>query len=199
MNIEVLAGNTVKITLNSSDMTDYDIKYESLSRKSPDTKRLLVELLSAVRLEKNLDLMNGRLFIEAFPRSDGGCMLYISSLTSTCGDDDDTESGSEHTAEKFLQPHYLICESESAEEIGGLCRSMSGLIGKARSALYASDGKQPLFRLLLSDKNAFSPSLKRLIAEYGRMLSTVDAAAETREYFKCVIAERAAEKAAKML
>ena len=82
MKIDVLSGSTVKITLSGGDMRDYDVKYESLSRKSPDTKRLLGEVLKAVSLESDMffDANADRLFVEAFPRSDGGCMLYISSL-----------------------------------------------------------------------------------------------------------------------
>lgn len=80
LRIDILANNTVKITLGPLDMMEYDVSYEKLSRKSPDTRRMLSSLIDAVRSEKKLDLSEGRLFIEAFPRGDGGCMLYISSL-----------------------------------------------------------------------------------------------------------------------
>jgi hypothetical protein len=63
-------------------MFDLDIKYESLSGKNPDTKRLLSHVLRTVKLDKSagVDFSGERLFVEAFPRPDGGCMLYISCL-----------------------------------------------------------------------------------------------------------------------
>ncbi|MCL2036111.1 MAG: adaptor protein MecA [Oscillospiraceae bacterium] len=83
MQIDVLSQNTLKLTLSRLDMFDLDIKYESLSGKNPDTKRLLSQVLRTVKLDKSsgVDFSGERLFVEAFPRPDGGCMLYISSLT----------------------------------------------------------------------------------------------------------------------
>ncbi|MCL1903037.1 MAG: adaptor protein MecA [Oscillospiraceae bacterium] len=82
MQIDVLSQNTLKLTLSRLDMFDLDIKYESLSGKNPDTKRLLSHVLRTVRLDKGsgIDFSGERLFVEAFPRPDGGCMLYISCL-----------------------------------------------------------------------------------------------------------------------
>ena len=82
MQIDVLSQNTLKLTLSRVDMFDLDIKYESLSGKNPDTKRLLSHVLRTVKLDKSagVDFSGERLFVEAFPRPDGGCMLYISCL-----------------------------------------------------------------------------------------------------------------------
>ncbi|MCL2087375.1 MAG: adaptor protein MecA [Oscillospiraceae bacterium] len=82
MQIDVLSQNTLKLTLTRLDMFDLDIKYESLSGKNPETKRLLSHVLKSIQLDKKVgfDFSGERLFVEAFPRPDGGCMLYISSL-----------------------------------------------------------------------------------------------------------------------
>ncbi|MCL1880618.1 MAG: adaptor protein MecA, partial [Oscillospiraceae bacterium] len=82
MQIDVLSQYTLKLTLTRYDMFDMDIKYESLSGTNPDTKRLLSHVLNLAKLDENagLDFTGERLFVEAFPRPDGGCMLYISSL-----------------------------------------------------------------------------------------------------------------------
>lgn len=202
MNIEVLAGNTVKITLDRNDMTDYDVKYENLSKKSPDTKRLLIELLSAVRLEKNLDLGTGRLFIEAFPRNDGGCMLYISSIGGTSSmktDEEIIESIMEETSYASAKPSTLVCESDTAEEMGELCRRLLEFVKDSVSSLYVSQEKVPVFRLIITQTESFRPIVMRLISEYGKIVGASDSAAETEEYFKCVINDKAVLTAGKIL
>jgi negative regulator of genetic competence, sporulation and motility len=82
MQIDVLSSNTLKLTLSKCDMSDLDIKYESLSPKNPETKRLLAHVLNSIQRESKtgFTFSGERLFVEAFPRADGGCMLYISCL-----------------------------------------------------------------------------------------------------------------------
>lgn len=82
MQIDILSQNTLKLTLSKLDMFDLDIKYDSLSGKNPETKRLLAHVLKSIQLDKRVgfDFSGERLFVEAFPRPDGGCMLYISCL-----------------------------------------------------------------------------------------------------------------------
>ena len=85
MQIDVLSQNTLKLTLSRLDMSDFDIKYENLSGKNPNTKQLLSNVLRTVKLDKTakVDFSGERLFVEAFPRPDGGCMLYVSSLETS--------------------------------------------------------------------------------------------------------------------
>jgi len=82
MQIDVLSQNTLKLTLSETDMRELDIKYESLSPKNPETKRMLATVLRGVRRENKPEFAfsGEKLFVEAFPRSDGGCLLYISCL-----------------------------------------------------------------------------------------------------------------------
>ena len=93
-----MSGNTLKLTLNKFDMTDMGIKYETLSKKSEQTRNLLTRVLDAVKLNASVDcnvrfdFTGERLFVEAFPRPDGGCMMYISCITGkldTCGGGED--------------------------------------------------------------------------------------------------------------
>ncbi|MCL1823315.1 MAG: adaptor protein MecA [Oscillospiraceae bacterium] len=87
MQIDILSSNTLKLTLSRLDMFDLDIKYESLSGKNPETKRLLAHVLKTIRLDQKVgfDFSCERIFVEAFPRPDGGCMLYVSSLEADSG------------------------------------------------------------------------------------------------------------------
>lgn len=91
MEIDVLSGNTLKLTLDKHDMTDMGLCYETLGA-AEQTGWLLRQVLtdvqqSAARLnhEDKLNFMQSRLFVEAFPRADGGCMMYISGLDKKPG------------------------------------------------------------------------------------------------------------------
>ena len=83
MQIDELAGNTVKITLDPSDMDGYRIKCEDISGDSRTSELALSRLISCLSEDHNLGLCGERLLVEAFPKSDGGCTLYISCLKGT--------------------------------------------------------------------------------------------------------------------
>lgn len=80
MKIETVDRQTVKVQLSVDDMQDLAITYEQMDYKDPSTKRAIVALLHKVRQETDVDLTGGKLFIEAFPHREGGCILYISVL-----------------------------------------------------------------------------------------------------------------------
>lgn len=96
MQIDELAGNTVKITLNPSDMDGYRIKCEDITGDSRTSELALSRLISCLSEDHNLGLCGERLLVEAFPKSDGGCTLYISCLKGT-------PSGKTHSAVRLLR------------------------------------------------------------------------------------------------
>lgn len=178
MRIDVLANNTVKITLNRIDMTEYDVDFDSLSQKNPDTKRLLVELLTIIRLEKNLDFTDGRLFIEAFPRNDGGCMLYISCLKKL------SEKNSEKGIPKESKNIYksqLICEVEGINPLIQLCVHLDTEKESFKSSIYSQEDK---YRIILQDSSIISDRIFRIMKEYGKIVGISSVLeAKTREHF----------------
>lgn len=208
MQIDVLANKTVKITLNRLDMSEYDVKYESLSHKSPDTKRLLVELLAVVRLEKKLDLSGERLFIEAFPKTDGGCMLYISCLESgkTQAKHTTTKPKNEHTLAKPLKLYEtIICEILDINSLGKLCISLDSQIKRCHqsccTALYWAklDGEN-IYRLAVTDLAPISRDLKGIMREFGELYEDDDVLfAQTTEHFKLIAEYNAADIIARTL
>ena len=96
MQIDELAGNTVKITLDPSDMDGYRIKCEDISGDSRTSGLALSRLISCLSEDHDLGLCGERLLVEAFPKSDGGCTLYISCLKGA-------PSGKTHPADRRLQ------------------------------------------------------------------------------------------------
>ena len=77
MQIDDLAGNTVKITLEPSDMSGYHVRSEDISGHSRAAELAISRLISGLSEDHDLGLSGERLLVEAFPKSNGGCIIYI--------------------------------------------------------------------------------------------------------------------------
>ena len=80
MRIEQIDKQTIKVILTPNDMEDLDITYEEMDYKDPNTKRVIFRTSASDKEETTIDLNRGKLFIEAFPYADGGCVLYICTI-----------------------------------------------------------------------------------------------------------------------
>jgi hypothetical protein len=222
MQIDILSSNTLKLTLSRLDMFDLDIKYESLSGKNPETKRLLAHVLKTIRLDQKagvgagavsgFDLSCERIFVEAFPRPDGGCMLYISSLEAggASGKKKSQKAVKEEIfvtpvkiqkREKELHGNALIFETDSFSELGGVCRSLCRQKEWERasfdSALFQADSAQGgSYRLVIKSQTAGQSLLAGIIREYGDVLRGERELMRTREHFKPLMETGAAEMVA---
>jgi len=237
MQIDILSSNTLKLTLSRLDMFDLDIKYESLSGKNPETKRLLAHVLKSIRLDNlnnktGFDFSCDRIFVEAFPRPDGGCMLYVSNL----GDDTDLteENGKKRrnasttfravttpkavaTSKAAAIPKavaikrenlktLLIIELGGVRELGGVCRSLclqkawgrQGFEG-FESALYISEDGQRTYRLIIKGEVSKQTLFSGIAKEFGEVLRGERELMYTKEHFKAVIEESAAERLSELL
>ena len=124
MQIDELAGNTVKITLNPSDMDGYRIKCEDISGDSRTSELALSRLISCLSEDHNLGLCGERLLVEAFPKSDGGCTLYISCLKGA-------PSGKNTSCRPPLTA--VICEGELCV-LARLCKALRAVAGHSSAA-----------------------------------------------------------------
>lgn len=210
MQIDVLSQNTLKLTLSRLDMFDLDINYESLSGKNPDTKRLLSNVLSTVKLDKSagVDFSGERLFVEAFPRPDGGCMLYISCLT-----DENAQKRPQPAPVKANRLHReqqpaknapsrrkktLLCRFASVNLLSGACAALAKQIERERvnpgSELYG-DGNE--YRLFITGEDSALISI--ILREYGEIIGDDYENAVTKEHYKLIIGENAVEKLSQVL
>jgi len=204
MQIDILSSNTLKLTLSKLDMFDLDIKYESLSGKNPETKRLLAHVLKSIRLDQKagFDFSCERVFVEAFPRPDGGCMLYISSLETDGGKRKKIQQKPRESAlDSAAKPEtrggpvsHVIFETDGFKEIGAVCRNLcwhkdGGRLG-FDSALYIAAGCGG-YRLVINGNNV--KLLSGIIREYGEILKGEKELLHTKEYFNPLIPENAAE------
>ncbi len=164
MKIELIDRQTVKILLSVHDMQDLAITYDQMDYKDPGTKRAIVALLHKVRQETQVDLSGGKLFIEAFPHCEGGCILYISVL----------ESQVKAPAQKpkryrgsFNTP--LIFRFQDVEELITVCdklfRQYSHLVLK--SSIYLLD---QAYILMIYSYFKLDGKIAALVGEYGEVL-----------------------------
>lgn len=214
MQIDILSSNTLKLTLSRLDMFDLDIKYESLSGKNPETKRLLAHVLKKIRLDKfsgsdenqkiGFDFSCERIFVEAFPRPDGGCMLYVSSLEADAARKKRTATNRRELREAVFNPEAreinkttLIFEAASAKELAGVCKSLQFQKNRLNleTSLYKSAEK---YRLIINSESSKQPLISKIIKEYGEVLRGERELFYTKEYFCEIINQNAAERMAEL-
>jgi len=207
MQIDVLSQNTLKLTLSRLDMFDMDIKYESLSGKNPDTKRLLSHVLRTVKLDKStgVDFSGERLFVEAFPRPDGGCMMYISALSgkeqgfssSSSSPSDDRERVHLFTPDKKTvkltakpkKSESLLCCFDSLKNLEKACKSLSWQNKSGFTSALYSNGNE--YRLFISGENKKLVSV--IVCEFGELLDESELSF-TNEHYKLLVTENAIEQ-----
>lgn len=193
MKIDILSETTLKLTLTADDMSKHRLCYESLSKDGGNFKECRETLGRILKTDSTPEseaiaaqlLENGRrLFIEAFKRMDGGCMLYVSAL------DRRRRDRKEQLLDKAEGSSPIIFETQSEEDMGALCRCLvlEQLSGGAefKSKLF-TDGR--IYRLALTPLNTCASRIMRLMNEYGTATRSELSAAVTEEYFRLVAAE----------
>lgn len=193
MKIDILSETTLKLTLTADDMNKHQLCYESLSKDGGNFKECRETLTRILKTDSTPEseamaaqlLENGRrLFIEAFKRMDGGCMLYVSAL------DRRRKSSRGQLLDKVEPSSPIIFETDSGEALGALCRCLvlEQLSGSAKfkSKLF-TDGRS--YRLALTPLNTCAAHIMRLMNEYGTADLSELSAAFTEEYFRTVADE----------
>lgn len=194
MRIDILSKTTLKLTLTADDMNNYDLCYEAFSGRGSDCRktlgRLLGEAEEAEVAEAAARLLGEerRLFVEAFRRMDGGCMLYVSALT-----------GHRHKKlreEPDVAP--ILFEAADQRDLGSLCRCL--LLERTGGAEFSSrlytDGRS--FRLELVPQNTCRSRLIRLMGEFGSPLCDELTAAYTAEHYRVAVGEDAVDVGARV-
>lgn len=193
MKIDILSETTLKLTLTADDMNRHQLCYESLSKDGSNFKECRETLSRILKADSTPEseamatqlMENGRrLFIEAFKRMDGGCMLYVSAL------DRSRKSSRRQLLDKAEPSSPIIFETDSGEALGALCRCLvlEQLSGSAefKSKLFA-DGQ--CYRLALTPLNTCASHIMRLMNEYGTADRNELSAAFTEEHFRIVADE----------
>lgn len=80
MKVTMLCEDKIKITFDREELRRRGITYDSLSYSSAVTRRVLKEALRRAEREVGFDWQGGRLFLEAYPQDEGGCVVLVTRL-----------------------------------------------------------------------------------------------------------------------
>ncbi len=160
MKIELLENKTVKVVLSNIDMMNFNLTYEEMDYKNPDTKRVIMQLIDQIKKEVSIDLTNGKLFIEAFPYIDGGCILYVNMI-----DTEYKKNVTKNSKSSFSTP--IIYSFQDINALGNLCKRMISRYNHIilKNALYFYENK---YFLLIYTYFKMDEQLATLLKEYGQ-------------------------------
>lgn len=186
MDILLLDDNNVKITLTHEDMMGLELEYDTLDYSAPHVRKVLIKILEKAKTQVGFAPKNAKLFVEAYPTKEKGCVLYITAVP---------KSQQTLPLPRKLRPYiYEFDDVDDLLKASALSHSMlSQRIFK--SALYDFNGKYRMivYPLDFSDNRSLS-----FLNEFGFKIGSGDiSAAYTQEHGKEIIGENAIEILAK--
>lgn len=157
MKAELLTDATYKITLDKDEA-----EAVPADGKPCEMRQFIYALLDHLGTEQGVFLPDGRLLVEAFMRSDGSCVLFVSSLESE---------------KRTSQTRYFACEISGVDTLRSLCAALSEI---GESCCIYCGSRQDQYRMIFSDPCEHT---ERVCTEFGDYCEiSALFAAQTREY-----------------
>lgn len=172
MKYDALSRTTVKIILSEEDMREYSLCTEGIALHTLDSKEKLTRLLSEMNLFKGYKAE--RLFLEVFPRREGGCVLYVSALGEPSEADENT----------------AVCILDNLASVIGLCRGLYSLSESIKTYVYKKGGE---YVVAVTADSIITKRIKGLLSEYGRLSFNLNEIYSAMEYGTLICGENAAE------
>ncbi|MBR2615460.1 MAG: adaptor protein MecA [Clostridia bacterium] len=69
--------NTLRISLSAEDLEAYRLSPEELDYDKPSGRRIIRELFKAAKEHCGFDCTAERVYIQLYPKKDGGCELFV--------------------------------------------------------------------------------------------------------------------------
>lgn len=180
MKYDSLSRNTVKITLSEEDMREYSLCAENIALRTGETKRNLSKLLREIKLFP--EYKPERLFLEAFPVRDGGCVLYVSTLGEDYEDIPSAKSGDDKTP--------LMCTAKDIRTISLICFGLKLLTQSPEVFVYRL-GK--IYAVVVVAKTSETEKIRRFISEYSEVKNNLTEIYSLPEYAEPVCTDNACE------
>lgn len=180
MTIDLISNNTLKISLSKKDMSEFNIDYDILDKKNPETQIFILNLIEIVKEKKDIDLCSEKLYIEAFPQVNGGCLLYLSVLNEIIKEPKKIYTG-------------IVCETNSIMDLINICNKLYNQCNYLIkiSKLYYLNGKYRLILYIYSDADK---KINYLLDEYQIENNTNEILISfTKEHFAHIINKNAIE------
>lgn len=178
MEFELLCENKLKAMLSAQDMQLLELDYEQMHRSDPATRKALVTILEQAKRESGFDPRGTKLYIEAFPCEEGGCILYFSCIPTAM-----------HTDAYGIDP-VLFEFKDSDAMISGACKVFE-MYGHRiyKSSLYLFEH---MYRMVVYPLDYADRLSIYLLCEYADKLGEgAILAAFTEEHGKELIKDRA--------
>lgn len=158
MKAEQLGETTYKITLDR-----LEAQKVPTDGRPQDMRRFICTMIERLDTEQGVSIPQGKLLVEAFLRSDGSYVFFVSTL--------------ECLSHEVPQPHLYACEVTGIEQLRSLCGALAA--AAAECSVYC--GSSPdRYRLILSDPDE---TTIRICTEYSDTCEISPLfAAQTREY-----------------
>lgn len=188
MQIDIIGANTVKITLNKADMLCYDFRFDRVDCNSPQMKEFIVDMIDTVKDRKNIELDSKQLYIEAFPKNDGGCLIYISPI-----DEKPLNKGSSNFS--FTD---IVTEFSDIEAVIAISKILYKryLCFINKSSLYKFQDK---YRFVTSVYSKAESKVSKILGEYGLVFENSDYEyAATCEHYNILLNENAVKTLASL-
>lgn len=174
MKAELLGSSTYKITLDRSETLDMPSDGEPRRMHS-----FICAMIDRLSREQGITIPDGRLLAEAFLKSDGSCVFFLSSL----------ERGEDRHAKQLF-----ACDLTGVDRLRPLC----GALSETGTSCSIYCGSIPdRYRIIFTDP---SPNIERICSEFGEYSEITPLfAAQTREYLTEIASGSAAAVIADIL
>ena len=189
MDFSLIGLDKLKVDLTAKDLEQLNIDYEDLDYKDERTRNVLVDLIVKGRAQAGFSPRNSKLYIEIYPREDGGCVIYYTKLAS----------GQLGAGGSFLPgPTPIVFAFESTETLLIACQKTYTLYRHRilKSCLYTRGGHYRLIIYPLDFTGSISVSFLR---EYARLVGEGPVlAAHIEEHWQLLSADSALEQLAEV-
>ncbi len=112
MDMILISGEKLKVTLTESDMEEMHIDAESLDYGCVETKKMFWSLLDKAKSLTGFDADRTKLYVQVFPDRAGGCEMYI---TKAGGEKDGEKDGEASSGSGSFAPKRRRAAGKHAE------------------------------------------------------------------------------------
>lgn len=192
LRMERFDDKTIKVVLTASDMVELELSYENLDYAMPETQKALSRIIRRVNAELSANLLASKLFVEAYPYADGGCILIINKISSAKQNEQTTRS-------KLGFDTPIIYRLKNISVLTAVTKRLASnhLHIITKSALYLLEGE---YYLMLYTYCKMDSALTLILSEYGNFAGKgVLASAIIKEHSTEIIAINAIETLAACL
>ncbi len=160
MELLVISETKLKIVLTPEDVEEYAIDLDRAEYGDLETRLALFHLFDDIKARCGFDTKDGRLLVELYPDSHGGCEIFVLKVKTAC---DSTEG--EGTELRYQKALY------SFEELGdalSVCRALQQKQYKRGAELWHGDNA--LWYLVLERKTVPGEKIDDLsfVEEFGK-------------------------------